>query len=70
MTMSTPRVTSAHFDGDRQPALYGTLITFLLLNNLAVVARIVAHYRAHYRAGGRIFLEDIFVFLSGVGAYS
>lgn len=66
MTMTTPQVTSANFGGDRRPALYGTLVTFLVLNNLAVVARLVAHYRAHYRIGGRIFPEDVFVLLSGV----
>lgn len=51
---------------DRKSALYGTLITFLLLNNLAVITRIYTHYRTYYRKGGWIFLEDIFLLLSGV----
>ena len=58
--------TSSDFDQDRRPALYGALITFLVLNNLIVAARIFAHYRAFYRKGGRVFLEDIFILLSGV----
>ena len=53
---------------DRKSALYGTLITFLVLNNLAVVTRIYSHYRTYYRKGGWIFLEDIFLLLSGVSA--
>ena len=53
---------------DRKSALYGTLITFLVLNNLAVVTRITAHYRTYYRKGGWVFLEDIFLLLSGVSA--
>lgn len=64
--MTTSQATSVNFGGDRRPALYGTLVTFLVLNNLAVVALLVAHYRAHYRKGERVFLEDIFVLLSGV----
>lgn len=58
--------SSSDFDQDRRPALYGSLITFLVFNNLIVAARILAHYRAFYRKGGRIFLEDIFILLSGV----
>ena len=57
-------------DEDRKPALYGTLITFLVLNNLAVVTRVVAHYRTYYRKGGWVFLEDIFLLFSGVRAAS
>ncbi len=66
MSMATTQGASINFGGDRRPALYGTLVTFLVLNNLAVAARIIAHYRAYYKKGGRIFLEDIFVILSGV----
>lgn len=55
---------------DRKSALYGTLITFLVLNNLAVVTRIIVHYRTYYRKGGWVFLEDIFLFLSGVSTAS
>lgn len=62
--MST--TTTSDFGQDRRPALYGALITFLVLNNLVVASRILAHYRAFYRKGGRIFLEDIFILLSGV----
>lgn len=51
---------------DRKSTLYGTLITFLLLNNLAVITRIYTHYRIYYRKGGWVFLEDIFLLLSGV----
>ena len=53
---------------DRKSALYGTLVTFLVLNNVAVVTRIIAHYRTYYRKGGWVFLEDIFLFFSGVSA--
>ena len=53
---------------DRKPALYGTLVTFLVLNNVAVVTRIIVHYRTYYRKGGWVFLEDIFLFFSGVSA--
>ena len=67
--MATPVETPANFGGDRQPALYGTLVTFLVLNNLAVAARFAAHYRAYYRKGGNIFLEDVFVLLSGVSGH-
>ena len=64
--MTISQTTSANFGGDRRPALYGTLVTFLALNNVAVVARIIAHCRAHCRRGGRVFLEDVFALLSGV----
>ena len=64
--MATLQATSADFSGDRRPALYGTLVTFIILNNLAVAARLVAHYVAYYRKGRHIFVEDVFVILSGV----
>ena len=51
---------------DRKSALYGTLITFLVLNNVAVVTRIYSHYRTYYSKGGWVFLEDIFLLISGV----
>ena len=51
---------------DRRPALYGTLVTFLVLNNLVVAARLYAHYRTYYKARRSIFLEDVFFLLSGV----
>lgn len=66
MTMPTQRYTSADLGQDRRPALYGTLVTCLVLNNLAVASRIGANYLAHYRKRERVFLEDIFFFLSGV----
>lgn len=53
-------------DADRRPALYGTLVTFLLLNNLAVASRIYANWRTHYRDGRSLFLDDIFLLASGV----
>lgn len=70
MTMTAQQQTSANLGEDRQPALYGTLVTCLVLNNLAIVARIVANYRAHYRKGQHFYLEDIFVILSGVSGQS
>ena len=54
---------------DRRPALYGTLVTFLVLNNLAVATRIYAHWRTYYRAGKSIFLDDIFLLLGGVRSH-
>ena len=66
MTMTTSEATTAEWGQDRRPALYGTLVTFLVLNNLAVAARLVSQYRAYYRRGGRIFIEDVFFLLSGV----
>ena len=51
---------------DRRPALYGTLITCLILNNIAVASRLFVHYRKYYQAGRSLFLDDVFNFLSGV----
>ena len=52
---------------DRQTSLLGTLVVFLVLNNVTVVTRIYTHYQAYYRKGAWIFLEDVFLLLSGVG---
>ena len=66
MTMATQQETLATLGEDRRPALYGTLVTCLVLNNVAAALRIIANYMAHYRKGERVFLEDIFVFTGGV----
>ena len=57
---------AAQYDQDRRPELYGTLVLFLLLNNITVAARLWAHYRTRFTVGVWISLEDVFVFLSGV----
>ena len=50
----------------RQTELYATLITFLILNNATIAARLFAHWRVHYKQKTPIFLEDLFLLLSGV----
>ena len=64
--MSTRQLFAAQSSGSRQPALYGSLVAFLVLNNLAVAARCLTHYRSPYRTTRRISLEDVFIILSGV----
>ena len=51
---------------DRRPELYVCMAIFLVVNNVAVVARLIAHWRAHYKTRRSMFIEDIFIVLSGV----
>ena len=53
--------------GDRRPQLYGSLITFLVINNVVIASRIYVHCRTHYKARRSIVLEDAFALLSAVG---
>ena len=53
--------------GDRQTQLYGSLITFLVINNVVIASRVYVHYRAQYKARRSVFPEDIFALLSAVG---
>ena len=69
--MATPHLTPvqlAEYNDDRRTELYGSLLTLLVLNNLAVAARLLAHYRKHYRTTGRVYPEDPLILLSGVRA--
>ncbi|KAL8714471.1 MAG: hypothetical protein Q9220_001804 [cf. Caloplaca sp. 1 TL-2023] len=53
-------------DGDRRSELYGSLATFLVINNVVIVSRIWAHCRTHYRARRSILLEDVFALISAL----
>lgn len=61
--MSTYKLTPAEQAVDhesRQPALWGSLITFLIINNSAIFTRVWTQWRV--RSNGRsIMEEDIFV---------
>ena len=56
--------------GDRRSQLYGSLITFLVINNVVIVSRIYVHCRTQYKARRGILLEDAFAFLSAVGYHN
>lgn len=72
MAISPPAITPAQravYDEDRRPELYATLITLLVINNLAAGGRLIVHWRAHYRHHGdfrRVFAEDYFILLSAL----
>ena len=52
--------------GDRQKQLFGSLITFLVINNIVMASRIYVHYRTQHKARRGILLEDTFALLSTV----
>lgn len=52
--------------GDRRSQLYGSLITFLVINNVVIASRIYVHFRTHYKARRSVILEDVFALLSAV----
>lgn len=59
----------ALWNDTRQPALYGSLIALLVVNNVVAGGRFLAHYRTHYRHnwGFRvIFAEDYLILLSAL----
>jgi hypothetical protein len=70
--MSPPPLTpqqQALWGQDRRPALYGSLIALLAVNNIVAMGRFLAHYRAHYRHNWgfkRVFVEDYFTVLSAL----
>jgi hypothetical protein len=67
---SSPAMTAAQqavYHEDRRPALYGSLITLLVINNLFAAWRWLIHWITHYRHDfslRRIFLEDYFILLA------
>jgi len=52
--------------GDRRDQLWGSLVAFLVINNIVVASRIYVHARTQYNARKRLYLEDIFALLSAV----
>ncbi|KAL8820590.1 MAG: hypothetical protein Q9191_007482 [Dirinaria sp. TL-2023a] len=50
--------------GDRRSQLYGSLITFLVINNVVIVSRVYVHFRTHYKARRSVIIEDVFALLS------
>lgn len=62
MTFSTRQEAG----GDRRDQLWGSLIAFLVINNIVVGLRIYVHARTQYNARKRLYLEDIFALLSAV----
>jgi hypothetical protein len=70
MSFQMTPAQEADFWDDRRPALYASLITLLIINNVVVIGRCFAHWRAHYRKSSwkdmHIFPEDIFIVISVV----
>jgi hypothetical protein len=62
----------AHYGQDRRPELYASLIVLLVLNNLFVCGRVVAHYYDRYRHEtfgfniSRFLVEDCLIILSAL----
>lgn len=67
MTILSRREAPLGTYGDRRPELYGSLITFLIINNILIASRFYVYLRAHYKARRSILAEDIFALLSAVG---
>jgi hypothetical protein len=67
---SSPAMTVAQqavYHEDCRPALYGSLIILLVINNLFAGWRWLIHWITHYRHDfslRRIFLEDYFILLA------
>ncbi|KAI2468235.1 hypothetical protein F4781DRAFT_274601 [Annulohypoxylon bovei var. microspora] len=55
----------AHFNDTRQPALWGCLITFLVINDVAIAGRIWGTWRS-VSSRSRVVAEDISIILSGI----
>lgn len=70
--MSPPPLTPlqlAQWGEDRRPALYGSLIMLIMINNVVAGGRFVAHWRSHYKRDcsfKTIFLEDYFILLGAL----
>lgn len=70
--VSSPAITPAQqavYYEDRRPALYGSLITLLVINNLFAAGRWLIHWLTHYRNDfslRRIFVEDYFILLAAI----
>jgi hypothetical protein len=54
------------FWDDRRPALYGSLISLLVLNNIFVVLRCIGRYRTKRAGQRRLAAEDPLIVLTGV----
>lgn len=65
MTLNTRQVAG----GDRRNQLWGSLITFLIINNVVVASRVYVHARTQHNARKRLYLEDIFALLSAVRSH-
>lgn len=52
--------------GDRRNQLWGSLIVFLVITNVAVASRVYVHARTQHHARKRLYLEDMFALLSAV----
>ena len=57
---------AASFNDDRRPALYATMVIFLVLNNGSVFARLFSQHRTYSKVQRWLFVEDVFIILGGV----
>ncbi|KAF3070850.1 hypothetical protein GL218_00183 [Daldinia childiae] len=55
----------AHLDDTRQPALWGCLIVFLVINNLAIAGRLWGTWTS-VASRSRVMAEDVLIILSGI----
>lgn len=59
----------ASYGQDRRPALYGSLIAVLVINNIFAAGRFRVHWTTHYRHDfslKRVFIEDYFILLGAI----
>ncbi|KAI0882499.1 uncharacterized protein GGS22DRAFT_195771 [Annulohypoxylon maeteangense] len=66
--MPQPALTpeqEAHFNDTRRPALWGCLITFLVINDVAIAGRLWGTWRS-VASRSRVMAEDISIILSGI----
>ena len=54
-----------HLNDTRQPALWGCLITFIIINNLVIAGRLWGTWTS-VTSRSRVLAEDVLIFLSGV----
>lgn len=56
--------------GDRRNQLWGSLIAFLVVNNIVVASRVYVHARTQHIARRRLYLEDISALLGAARLHS
>ena len=66
MTTTSREEVDTSFHDDRRSQLYGSLITFLVINNIVITSRFYVHYRSQYITRRKILVEDVFALLGAV----
>ena len=56
-----------HLNDTRQPALWGCLITFLVINDLAIAGKLWGTWTS-VSSRSRVLAEDVLILLSGVSS--